>query len=162
MTTEVIGDLRLVLVPESERATLTEAMALVTGELSRRNIAHELRRNPALTTTALTVPKVYRLKDYFIRDAYVPPVTISVASGGGTQVDIGLTLSLTATLSPADVSREEVVWSSSDEGIATVASTGATTATVTGVSAGAATITATAADGSGVYGTFAITVVTPP
>lgn len=64
-------------------------------------------------------------------------------------------MALTATVSPSDATETSVAWSSSDETIASVSN-----GTVTGVSAGTATITATALDGSGVTGTYTVTVET--
>ena len=62
-------------------------------------------------------------------------------------------MALTATVSPSDATETSVVWSSSDENIASVSN-----GTVTGVGAGTATITATALDGSDVTGTYTVTV----
>ena len=56
----------------------------------------------------------------------------------------GGTVTLTATVSPADASDKGVTWSSSDNSVATVSASGV----VTGVKVGSATITATAKDGS--------------
>jgi len=65
------------------------------------------------------------------------------------------TAQLTPTLSPDDASNTNVIWSSSDESIATVSSSGV----VTGQQAGTATITCTAADGSGFTATCDVTVI---
>lgn len=63
------------------------------------------------------------------------------------------TISVSSVL-PYDANDKSVVWSSSDEAIATVDQIG----TITGVSKGTATITATAADGSGKYASCIIKV----
>ena len=73
--------------------------------------------------------------------------SISLAVGGATAT-------LTTTVAPSNAQNKNVNWSSSNTAIATVNSSGV----VSPVSAGSATITATAADGSGVYGTCAVTV----
>ncbi|MFV0357794.1 MAG: Ig-like domain-containing protein [Bacteroides thetaiotaomicron] len=75
----------------------------------------------------------------------VAPATASIAVAGTQQ--------LTPTLDPVDATIVEVMYSSSDEAIATVDATGL----VTGVSAGVATITAVTADG-GFVDTSVITV----
>ena len=72
-------------------------------------------------------------------------------------IPAGKSASLKATISPSDASNKQVTWSTSDESIATVSSSGQ----VRGVSAGAAVITATAKDGSGVVATCTVSVVTP-
>ena len=63
--------------------------------------------------------------------------------------------SLDAEVSPRSAANRNVVWSSSDESIATVSSSGR----VTGVDTGVCTIYATAADGSGVVGSCTVTVL---
>lgn len=86
--------------------------------------------------------------------AAVPVSGISVE--GGT-VAIGGTLQLTAVVSPSDAADRTVAWSSSDDSIATVSSTGL----VTGITAGTVTVTCTASDGSGVYASCDVTVTGP-
>ncbi len=61
---------------------------------------------------------------------------------------------LSVEVGPRSAENKEVVWSSSDESIATVNSKG----NVTGVNTGVCTITATAADGSGVTASCTVTV----
>lgn len=62
---------------------------------------------------------------------------------------------LKATVVPTDATNKDVVWSTSNEAVATV---DPKTGTVTAVSAGTATITATAADGSGASGACRVNV----
>ncbi len=68
-------------------------------------------------------------------------------------VNAGDKITLTATVSPDDASNKAVTWTSSNENAATVAD-----GVVTAVGAGTAIITATAADGSGVSGSYTVTV----
>ena len=70
-------------------------------------------------------------------------------------VDIGKTVSLTATVSPSNASNKSITWSSSDETVATVSG-----GTVTGVAEGTITITATTVDG-GFTATCTVTVTAP-
>lgn len=69
----------------------------------------------------------------------------------------GRTLSLSAQPIPANATNTEVVWSSSNRGIATVDADG----TVTTIITGTVTITASSTDGSGVKSSFEITVMPP-
>lgn len=71
------------------------------------------------------------------------PVSEVTISSGTLELVAGETGSLTVAISPEDATDKSVVWSSSDEGVATVTEDG----TVTAVSAGEATITATTSDG---------------
>ena len=81
----------------------------------------------------------------------------SIALGGSSKVEIGASIIITCVVSPADATNKDVVWSSSDESIATVNG-----GIVTGVSAGKATITATSTDGSNVKGELEVTVKEKP
>ncbi|MBQ9950391.1 MAG: Ig-like domain-containing protein [Clostridia bacterium] len=56
---------------------------------------------------------------------------------------VGETVQLTATVAPEDATNKELVWTTSDEAVATVSETGL----VTAVAAGTATITVTTVDG---------------
>ena len=71
-------------------------------------------------------------------------------------LEAGKTNTLQATVSPADATNKKVTWSSSDETVATVSSTGV----VTGVAAGEATITVTTEDG-GKTASCVVTVTEP-
>lgn len=68
------------------------------------------------------------------------------------------TLTLNATVAPADAADKTITWSSSDKKVATVNTNGQ----VTAVSAGIATITATANDGSGVSAQCEVVVTLAP
>ena len=74
------------------------------------------------------------------------PVLVTGVTLAPTSLSLftGDTAPLTATVQPADATNKTVNWSSSDEAVATVDSTGK----VTAVGAGKATITVTTADGS--------------
>lgn len=64
------------------------------------------------------------------------------------------TKTLTATITPATASNTDVIWSSSNESVATVSSDGI----ITAIDKGSCTITCTAADGSGITSTCDVTV----
>ena len=104
-------------------------------------------------TTKITVyTRTYEYL-YFYITVKVPSTQITLDKSTA-EVNIGKTLTLTATLSPDD-STDTVTWTSSDTSIATVSSTGV----VTGKSKGTATITATAE--SGITATCEVTVKVP-
>lgn len=74
--------------------------------------------------------------------------------GEVTKLAKGKKATLKAAVTPQNAANKAVTWTSSNDKIATVAN-----GVVTGTGSGTATITATAADGSGVKGTYRITVV---
>ncbi len=74
------------------------------------------------------------------RSVAVTGVTLAPTSAS---VGMGVSTTLTATVSPANATNKNVTWSSSDTGVATVSAAGV----VTGVSVGSAAITATTTDG---------------
>lgn len=77
-------------------------------------------------------------------------IVISVASvtlnTNAATMGLGQTVSLTATIAPANATNKNLSWTSSDPNVATVSATGAS-AVVTAVAAGGATITVTTEDG---------------
>ena len=79
---------------------------------------------------------------------------ITVTREGEGNLEIDDTVQLTAEITPNDATNKSVTWSTDDEEVATVSSSGQ----VTAVGAGTVTITATANDNSGVTGTVTVTV----
>ncbi len=96
-------------------------------------------------TTDVTVKAVWK-------DIAVTGVTLDKTSAA---LEIGGTITLTATVAPSDAANRNVNWSSSNTAVATV-----NNGTVTAVAAGTATITVTTADG-GKIATCTITVNSP-
>lgn len=91
-----------------------------------------------------------------IRDVYSSPIVLveSLSISGSNHIQVTKSTKLSAEVLPANNTNKELVWSSSDENIATVDENG----TVTGVALGEVTITATTTDGTGVSGSFIVTV----
>ena len=85
------------------------------------------------------------------KDVKVESITIT---GEYIEVDGQEQIRLTATVTPENATNKMVVWTSSDETVATVSSIGI----VTAVGEGTTVIRATATDGSGVYGEIGIQV----
>lgn len=75
-------------------------------------------------------------------EAFISVTGITVAPKTAT-IEVGKTTNLTATVAPVDASNPKVIWSSSDESVATVNEDGR----VTAVDEGVATITAKTEDG---------------
>lgn len=75
-------------------------------------------------------------------------------SGASSELEVGDMLQLNANVLPAGAGMKDLTWSTSDETIATVSTTGQATA----VAAGTVTIKATAKDGSNSFGSYTITV----
>ena len=84
----------------------------------------------------------------------VTGVTLNKTS---TELTVGQSETLTATVQPDDATNKAMNWSSSNEAVATVDTNGK----VTAVGEGNATITATAADGSNISATCTVTVEKP-
>ena len=87
----------------------------------------------------------------------IQPVKKITIDAGNRKVSAGSRLQLTAVCTPDNASIHDVKWTSKTPAIASVDETGI----VTGLKRGSATIVATAADGSGVTGTVALTVLQP-
>jgi uncharacterized protein YjdB len=77
----------------------------------------------------------------------VPTISVTSVSAvsGASSVFVGSTITLSASVSPADATNKTITWLSGATGTATV---DASTGVVTGIASGTATITATTSDGS--------------
>ena len=80
----------------------------------------------------------------------------SIKVSGSNSVLKGSKITLSKTVSPTSAYNKDVKWTSSNNSIATVSSSGV----VTGLKGGTVTITATARDGTNVKGTYTVTVKT--
>ena len=80
------------------------------------------------------------------RSITVTPIAVTSVSvdTNSASVKVGKTVTLVATVNPANATNKNITWTSSDTSIATVSSSGV----VTGVAAGSATITVKTADGN--------------
>lgn len=87
----------------------------------------------------------------------VPTMVESIEIQGGASLKKNHKMELTVAVQPATVTNGTVRWTSSNNALATVTDDG----TVTAYSAGDVTITATATDGSGISGTFTLSIVPP-
>lgn len=87
----------------------------------------------------------------------VPTMVESIEIQGGASLKKNHKMELTVAVLPATVTNGTVRWTSSNNALATVADDG----TVTAYAAGDVTITATATDGSGISGTFTLSIVPP-
>lgn len=85
---------------------------------------------------------------------YVESIELQAES---TILPVGSNMKIDAEVTPADAFVADLVWTSSDAGVATVAADG----TVTGIAPGTAVITATSTDGTEVSGSMEVTVLVP-
>jgi uncharacterized protein YjdB len=107
--------------------------------------------------TAVDGSGVYGTLTITITNQVIPVTNITVTGAGGVTLitTIGGTLQLNASILPANATNKVLTWSvSSGSDKASISPAGL----VTALDFGTATITATANDGSGVYGTLAITI----
>ena len=107
--------------------------------------------------------KVYNVT-YVITKQSVPVTSISI-DASSSQVEVGSTITLTATASPSGATDPTVTWSISGTNIVSKQSTSDTTTggkiVLKGLATGTAIITATANDGSGKSDQFSLTVIKP-
>lgn len=83
------------------------------------------------------------------------PVTEITVTSEKNTINVGETITLNANISPSNATNQNIKWESSETSIATV---NGGTGVVTGVSGGTTTISAIAQDGSGVVGTYTVSV----
>jgi O-glycosyl hydrolase len=86
----------------------------------------------------------YNIDKVEVRNVAAIPVTGVTVSPSTASLSVGSTMQLTATVSPANATNQNITWSSGNTAVATVAVSGL----VTGVAAGAAVIIVTTQDGS--------------
>ena len=101
--------------------------------------------------------RYYGLSVRAVRVKDTPPVKLVTSielSETSLTLDLGESKTLTATVLPEDADNRTLIWSSSDEAVATVNGVGL----VTAVAKGSCTITCSANDGSGVYAECQVTV----
>ena len=94
-------------------------------------------------------------REVYWGEVTVPVTGVTLSASTGT-LNPGSSLTLTATVAPANATNKGVVWSSSNQSVATVSN-----GLVTAVAVGSATITATTQDG-GYTATYALTVEAAP
>ena len=117
--------------------------------------------NPVRTLMLDEVEKNYLLAADYVTDTYTyytnsaSLVTSLTMSENTLTLESGSTVQLSVTATPSDAFNSSVIWTSSDESVATVYANGF----VTAVAGGTCTITATAVDGSGKTATCEVTVI---
>lgn len=165
------NDLEGKLTANLEFSNNTTGEAIAYSEFSTYGIGIKLL-NPKGISYTITNPfgtagtwtlKVYNLIDenmYYNISLTVEaiPVTNIAMSQASASLYVGGTLQLNATVTPSNATNQDYIWASVDESVATVSESGL----VTAVAVGGTTITATALDGSGVYGSCAVTVSAKP
>lgn len=138
------NDRRTVLSVSDEDMVRVQNKTLTGRALGNCILTIASRQNPEVT-------RRYRL-------LVIQPVTKVSITADTKSMYVGDLLPLSATFAPEDASIQSVVWTSSNEKVATVDESGI----VMGMSKGQATIRATAVDGSKRYATFTVTVKQQP
>lgn len=110
------------------------------------NYIDVFNNNAPVTLTAGATQSLSNFQYRVLSNASVPPVAVTGVSVSPTSASIsaGLTRQLTATIAPSNATNQGVTWSSSNNAVATVNSSGL----VTAVAAGTATITVKTDDGN--------------
>lgn len=105
--------------------------------------------------TGLGTIKGQALSSYILN----PPILVSgiVLSSNNVNLTPTQTVQLSATISPANASNQEIVWSSSNLAVATV-----TNGLITAIAMGSANITVSSTDGSNIFAIILVTVTAIP
>lgn len=154
ITTYVVAD-----VPATAETATQEAAAVVTdeetpteGENSETTADSETVTVPDNLDSAFgVVPDGLSATTKVTVTTKVEGITLDKTEG---ILNVGNTVTITATVAPEEVTNPAVTWSSSDESVATVDETGK----VTAVATGNATITATSEDDNSVSADYELTV----
>lgn len=109
--------------------------------------------NASIIAKSVSDPAVFG--QYAITVSSIPVTSVTVAPATA-DIMVGRTVTLSASVLPANAGNTNVFWGSSNDAVAIVSN-----GVVTGISAGTATITATAADGSGHSANCTVTVSAP-
>jgi len=118
--------------------TATDSEAPFVAETTEEDKTPRVNGNPILANQSNGIKKI----DVY---GYATPVSGVILSQDDAVLTVGgETLTLTATVAPANAKDKTVTWTTSDDAVATVDANGV----VTAVSAGTATITATATNGT--------------
>lgn len=154
ITTYVVAD-----APATAETATQEAAAVITdeetpteGENSETTTDSETVTVPDNLDSAFgVVPEGLSATTKVTVTTKVESITLDKTEG---ILNVGNTVTITATVAPEEATNPAVTWSSSDESVATVDETGK----VTAVAAGNATITATSEDDSSVSADYELTV----
>ena len=125
-------------------ATVDEAGLVTAVKAGTATITVSVKGQPGIKATCTITVKS--------SDIAVTKLTLSESSA---EVSVGKTLTLSCTIEPTNATNKELVWSTSDETIATVDAQGV----VTGVKAGKVTITVASKSNPSVKATCTVTVV---
>jgi len=131
----------------------------VAGEYTNNNI--ETRKLIGISTQgswSTVIPDNFPFNISYVMVQVVAPTALAVVPENvvlAQALPIGSSTTLTTQFTPSNTTNKAVIWSSANEGIATV---DASTGVVTGVAAGSVKITATSGEDSSIKGDYTITV----
>ena len=117
-----------------------------------------------ITCTAADGSGVFAKCEVTVNKSFTPAESLTLNKTNAS-MEVGGSLSLTATINPTNATFKNAVWISDNENVATVSTTGNLTAVVNAVGPGSATITAISQDGAArakckisvTYGTYTLT-----
>ena len=109
-----------------------------------------------VTVTSAENPEIFATATVTVNEPAPQPIAVTGISvtPETAEIEVGETVGFTAVIEPADADNQDVIWTVSDETIATVDENG----TVTGVAAGTVTVTVTSAENAELFATAEVTV----
>lgn len=168
--TNALGKLNATINPEDARVkdvvftSSNENIILIANASTGDFVARANEGKATITCTAADGSGVFAQCEVEVKKSFTPAESLTLNKTNAS-MEVGGSLSLTATINPTNATFKNAVWISDNEDVATVSKTGNLTAVVNAVGPGSATITAISQDGAArakckisvSYGTYTLT-----